>query len=486
MAAGKPGTTSALDSVRHLIAVADCDTVYRDLYLGRAEALLGSALTRQQFREARNTEQAIAAALGESRAATVRSDWARVEEHAERAEQLRRALAERAPVVALGAEVYEATPTALDPFSPGLGQLAASDPFELRAAAVSALAALERADAEPRQLYGERRAYLEQLAVTARVADSPKVAADTMATADVAQRALDAAERGDAAALARYAKEMRTRAAQAPASKKEETSAPTTAVLSAAALQCPVDLAAPLPAGTADRAAKLGLAALSAAPLEMSQPLFDFIAAHIQQARPADHAAQREGASRVEAVSSAAGWPSDVSKAVRDLLDQFLRQVFVNSGGARYLPPFTTESILVEDFPEEGEAPATGPLLGALGLPRRRGLSRLAIDRALLEHGPGIVRDQLGLPPNEFRLVCVPPDIYTRVGRDKGWGKQSHWTHFDGYQVLSNGSLRALVGGDARYGGLNDLVSIAVDDERDGVIARFAVIRRARQVMRWR
>jgi len=74
----------------------------------------------------------------------------------------------------------------------------------------------------------------------------------------------------------------------------------------------------------------------------------------------------------------------------------------------------------------------------------------------------------------------------TERNPDKGWGKQSHWTHFDGYQVLSNGGLRALVGGDARYGGLNDLVSIAVDDERDGVIARFAVIRRARQVMRWR
>src|SRR4029079_10112919 len=126
----------------------------------------------------------------------------------------------------------------------------------------------------------------------------------------------------------------------------------------------------------------------------------------------------------------------------------------------------TTESILVEDFPEEGEAPSAGSLLGALRLPRPRGLNRLTTERTVLETRTAIGRDQRGLPPNEFRLVCVPPDIYTRVGRDKGWGKQSHWTHFDGYQVLSNGGLRALVGGDARYGGLNDLVSIAVDDER--------------------
>jgi hypothetical protein len=45
--------------------------------------------------------------------------------------------------------------------------------------------------------------------------------------------------------------------------------------------------------------------------------------------------------------------------------------------------------------------------------------------------------------------------------------------------------VRALVGGDARYGGLTDLLSIDVADQRDSVIARFAVIRRARQVARW-
>jgi hypothetical protein len=41
-------------------------------------------------------------------------------------------------------------------------------------------------------------------------------------------------------------------------------------------------------------------------------------------------------------------------------------------------------------------------------------------------------------------------------------------------------------GGDARYGGLNDLVSIVPSDQRESVVARFAVIRRARQVARWR
>ncbi len=52
--------------------------------------------------------------------------------------------------------------------------------------------------------------------------------------------------------------------------------------------------------------------------------------------------------------------------------------------------------------------------------------------------------------------------------------------------MLKGGKLRALVGGNARYGGVNDLTSIAPSDRRDSVVARFAVVRRARMVARWR
>jgi len=73
-----------------------------------------------------------------------------------------------------------------------------------------------------------------------------------------------------------------------------------------------------------------------------------------------------------------------------------------------------------------------------------------------------------------------------RFGLDRKWGEQQQWTHFDGYQVLKSGQLRALAGGNVRYGGLTDLISLGIADQRDSVIARFAVIRRARQVARWR
>ena len=83
--------------------------------------------------------------------------------------------------------------------------------------------------------------------------------------------------------------------------------------------------------------------------------------------------------------------------------------------------------------------------------------------------------------------MCIPHDLYIGLGRDRGWGQQQQqWTYFDGFRVFTNGKLQALVGGSARYGGLTDLVSIGVTDERENVIARFAVIRRARQVARWR
>jgi hypothetical protein len=141
--------------------------------------------------------------------------------------------------------------------------------------------------------------------------------------------------------------------------------------------------------------------------------------------------------------------------------------------------------VLVEDFPEDGSTDAMTDLLQALGLPRRHGLARAQIDDALLDKGAGILEQRLRLDPREFRLVCIPQDLYMRVGRDHGWGQRQQWTHFDGYQVLRSGQLRALAGGDVRYGGLSDLVSIEITDQRESVVARFAVVRRARHVARW-
>jgi hypothetical protein len=142
---------------------------------------------------------------------------------------------------------------------------------------------------------------------------------------------------------------------------------------------------------------------------------------------------------------------------------------------------------LIDDFSEnETTAGAPSKLVTALGLAGRSGCARTEIEAALMSFGDQILAQQLGLNPLEFRLVCVPFDVYARFGRARGFGQWPHRTHFDGYRVMGGNQLRALVGGDRRFGGLFDLVSISPSDAREGVYARFAVVRRARMSLRWR
>ena len=175
---------------------------------------------------------------------------------------------------------------------------------------------------------------------------------------------------------------------------------------------------------------------------------------------------------------------TELTDPIVEVAAQFSIHPYVNGGGGRYFPLVAdTEWVLVEDFPEQEEA-ASSALFAALGFSQRQGLSRKEIETALRQHAGQVLQDRLGLDPREFRLVCIPFDVYLRVGRDRGWGQRQQWTHFDGYQVMQGGRLRALVGGDVRHGGLLDLVSISSDDQRERVVTRFAVVRRERFMAR--
>jgi hypothetical protein len=153
---------------------------------------------------------------------------------------------------------------------------------------------------------------------------------------------------------------------------------------------------------------------------------------------------------------------------------------FATSAGARYLPRFGAEEVLVEDLLEEPDPVGGSALHVALNLPRRSAVSRLELEAALLARGPQLVRSELGLEPERFRLVCVPFDVYARLAPRRGWGQRKLWTHFDGYQLWKEGRLRALVGGDVRFGGPHDLCSIGREDARRNVLTRLAVVRRER------
>jgi hypothetical protein len=172
--------------------------------------------------------------------------------------------------------------------------------------------------------------------------------------------------------------------------------------------------------------------------------------------------------------------PPEMRASLWETLGLLVEHRFVTSSAHRYVPSFRPETLFVESFPETAPDAAT-PLLEALALPRRRGLSRTRIEEALLTRG-GAVCERLGLDPFEFVVACVPYDVYFRLATTRGWGRERVWTHFDGYQVTPDHHLRALVGGDVRYGGPDDLCSVGRGYDSDHLTARFAVLRRDRLV----
>lgn len=476
---------SAPKAVQVLVDVAGSDTVYADLYMRRARELLGSVLTEAQYNALKGIQRDIDEAVKQSKVATMSQDWRRVEALAGQVEALRRSATENAAISALAAKVYDAYGVGIDPFSPGLESLpgAPEDLAGLRATLVGNLKTLVGSDPPLAALYESRRAFFAGLALASK--GTAAVTAAATSSAEIQQLAVQAAQQGDMTQLRRYAQELAARQAKETASAGPKADTQTAAVGSTT-YQCPVDLTVPFSDDVAQRARALGLVVARTEPLPQNAPLFEYAAARMWQPNLAEAETEKEGTMRADAVVDEVGFPPEVSEHVKVLVGQFLRNPFINSGGARYLLRFAGETVLIEDFPEDQEAESAGELMSALGLQRRRGLARVEIDDALLLHGASVLQERLLLDPQEFRLVCIPQDIYMRFGRDHGWGQQQQWTHFDGYQVLKTGQLRALAGGDVRYGGLTDLVSLGLTDQRESVIVRFAVIRRARQVARWR
>jgi hypothetical protein len=463
-----------------LVEAANLDTVYRDVHLRRARQLLSSTLDESAYRAIGSTEKEIDELMRQSRTAVMHRDWAKAAEQSARIEDLRQRQAKMGGLADIGKEVYAAEAVVFEPFSPGkhLGPHAQANQAKLRTQVIDALASLAKLDSGSSAFYEKRRSYFSGLEAKGAAVAQKGLQQDR---AKAEQAALEAAERGDVAALQRLAKELRD--------WKESGSATTTAIapVMLSRYECPIDLAAPFPPRVTERARDLGLVEVRSAPIAELATVREVIYSHADQPIPSDPDMEREGVLRSRAQAELQ-LPSELDvEESRVLAGQFIQQIFINSGGARYLPPLSAESVLFEDFAEdEAIADAPSKLLTALGLAKRSGLSRAEIETALMRFGSEILEKSLGLDPFEFRLVCIPYDLYGRFGQERGFGKWSHWTHFDGYQVMGANRLRALAGGDGRFGGVYDLVSISPSDSRDGVYARFAVVRRARMTSRWR
>jgi hypothetical protein len=462
-----------------LVDVAKLDTVYRDVHLRRARQFLSSTLDESAYRAIGSTEKEIDDLMGRSRAATLHRDWAQAAELSGRIDSLRQRMATMRNLAAIGKEVYDADAVAFEPFSPGkhLRPNAQAGQAGLRTQVMDALASLVKTDTGSSAFYEKRRGYFSNLEVASTAASQKGPQRDR---AQAERLAMEAAERGDVATLQRLAKELRDWKESGVAAPSD--SAP--AMLNR--YQCPVDLSVPFPPQVIERARELGLVEAHTAPLAELAKAVEVLYTYVDQPIPSNPDMEREGVLRARAQAELE-LPAELdTEEARVLAGQFIQQIFLNSGGARYLPPLAAENVLVEDFAENESADAPSKLLAALGLAKRSGLARTEIESALMRFGPEILENTLGLDPAEFRLVCIPYDLYTRFGRDRGFGKWPHWTHFDGYQFMSGNRLRALVGGDGRFGGLYDLVTISPSDSRESVYARFAVVRRARMTLRWR
>jgi hypothetical protein len=321
---------------------------------------------------------------------------------------------------------------------------------------------LEQVDCSWKDFYASRRAAIAARAVSG---GDGRVAVDDAPSVDPREAAAQALKAGDMSRLARLADAVVASATSRPSASS--TAATKTATPTPEGAR--PDLLVAYSGDTLRRARELGLAhrrlepraALASLRGYAWNPLSD-------ESGPAD----------IRSVPL----PADSPPGVRDLVEMMMIHPFVNSGGARYLPTLVAEDILVEDFPEtaDGEPATVSPLLASLGLPGRRALSRVAIERALVAHGSRVLETELGLDPRAFRLVCIPSDAYVRIGEAEGWGQQPFWTHLDGYLVMADGRLRALAGGDTRYGGLYDLLGVGLEYDADRLVARFAVVQRER------
>ena len=472
-------TTASITDVSLLVEAAKTDTIYRDVYLRRARELLSPMMDEASYRALGSTQKQIDEVVRRTRSAVLQHDWAEAGELAAQADQMRKRIDALASVSGLARDVYDSDPVAFDPFSPGkhLGQQAQAMQREIHARFLATLGSLAKKDTVLGAFYENRRGYFSGLEIAA-AATSEK--SSERSRAQLEQLALQAAERGDIAAVQSLAKELQHyKDEDGKESFRSEPSAKSR-------YACPVSLESPFPTEASARAREMGFVETHVPALPEVSAAVQVIHSHAWDPIPSTPELEHEGVLRTEVLAESKVPTQYITEEFKILAEQFIQQIFINSGGARYLPRISAETALVEDFAESEANDSPSKLLSALGLSRRRGLARSEIENALMRFGAQIVADQLNLDPIEFRLVCIPYDLYMRLGRERNWGQWHHWTHFDGYQVVRGNRLRALVGGDGRFGGVADLVSISRTDAHEGVYARFAVVRRARMVARWR
>ena len=200
--------TNTTKTVGLLVEASKLDTVYRDLYLKRARQLLSAILDESAYRAIGSAENEIEDLMRRSRSAVLQRDWGQVAELSAKADGLRQRKAAMGKLADIGKELYEGDTVVFDPFSPGkhLGQQSEAKQPALRTQLVNTLASLGKLDPSLSAFCEKRRGYFSGLEMASPGASQKKGAQRNRA--QVEQLALEAAERGDSAALQKLAKEL--------------------------------------------------------------------------------------------------------------------------------------------------------------------------------------------------------------------------------------------------------------------------------------
>jgi len=442
------------------------DLLYVDLYLHRAEALLLQVCTREHHRALRHDQARLPSAIAQLQRAAEHADWSKVRSLAQEAARARDRVASGSQILPLADAVYGPRVLHADAVTLALNGVVTQSDTNLthaRDAVLGQLRMLASQDTEYAPFYRLRIAYFESCQI-----ESSEIGPAVDAT-KLQQQILTAVTAGDFARVQRLADaivaEPTARSSRLRAPRPHEDRVR--------------ELAVVFPNSVVARAADIGLTMET---LPRIGGLNEYLSCCCVD-RATFPEQPLSGTDRsVENCTCGHACPPEVRPSLRENLDFLIGHPFICSAGLRYLPWFGPETVLVETFPET-DPDARNDLLTGLGLPKRRGLSRLMIEDALLTNGARVCT-QLGLDPMEFVVACIPFDAYVRLAPKYHWGQQEHWTHFDGYQVTRELRLWAMVGGNARFSGADNLSSLVRDYDPEGLTTRFAILRRQRFLAR--
>ena len=161
--------------------------------------------TRRTYRAIGSIETEIDDLTSRSRTAVLHREWAQAAELSAQIESLRQRLATTRNLAVIGKDVYEADPVVFDPFSPGKHLGSQAGQADLRTQLTDALGIARETGQRSSAFYEKRRSYFAALELKSEVVSQKGAQRDR---SQVEQPAMEAAERGDAAALQRLAKEL--------------------------------------------------------------------------------------------------------------------------------------------------------------------------------------------------------------------------------------------------------------------------------------